>query len=633
MRKSLLLVAAGLMFGLGANAQTVLSNETFTGGLNGWTVENLSATSPVVWVQADLNGAGVGEDQLTTGDSGSIYCLGHNSQQPHAGHSTITSPAISTTGSSVVFLQFEHIFNAANGNLNGTVYVSNDNSTWTSVYNTTTASGPGLTVVDVSATGADQATVYIRFELISEFDNYWIVDDVKLIVPPALDVKANTLVLESFAPMTSGAGEVSVTNLGADAVTSLEFTVTAGGAAPSVATASGLSIAPGETTVISLPNPFIPTTSGGYDVSVEISKVNGAVDNDPSNNTVSGSAIFYDPTNVAVRTPLYEVYTSSTCAPCTPGNANMHAILDPKDQSTFNYIKFQQNFPGAGDPYVTDEAVARRGYYGINSIPRMEIDGGWDGNANSFTEALHTEAIAVPAVANLTATAAADVNGQAVSYEVTVSPLINMPADAINVYVAIIENHTTANKGNNGETEFLNVMKKMVKGVNGEAMAAWTPGTDIVVSGSYVFPGDYRLPAGAANAIDINSEHTVEEFTDLSVITWVTFEDSKQVLQSEKAAATSSISNLVAPVVHELVTFPNPATDLVNVSFNLNGNASFTIELTDITGKVIDSRNAISYGGSVTTEFNVSDLASGNYLVNVLDNGKVIATAKSVVRH
>ena len=633
MKKSLLIAAAGLFFGMSANAQEFL-NETFTGSFNGW-VENQEGTSPRTWIAANLAGNNIGEDQLTTGLSGSVFCLGHNNGAEHDCNATLTSPAIDITGAtSPLMLTFEHIFSPYDGALTGTAYVSTDGENWISVYETTEEFGPGATSIDVTEHLSGSQTAYIRFRQQSGRDNYWVIDDVVLAVPVDYDVAVAGLELdETITSATSTDGSFTLTNKGLVEVNSVELSVSANGGTPTVSTVSGLTLAPGASTTVNLAAPFSPGAFGGFDVTVEATLVNGEVDGNPANNNDVAGVVFFDANNTVQREPLYEVFTSSTCAPCTPGNVNFHNVIDDEDHATFNYIKYQQDFPGAGDPYVTDEAVARRSYYGINSIPRMEIDGGWDQNAASFNQGLHDAAKANPTFVEIEATATGDVEGQGVSYDVTVTPTISMPEGMVNVYVAVIEKYTDKNVGTNGETEFLHVMKKMIGGADGEPMAAWTAGQPITISGSYVFPGNYRLPAGAANAIDIETENTVEEFSDLAIITWVTHEGTKSILQSEMAGATNSVFELAAVQVEELSVYPNPANEIMNVSFDLKGNASFEIQLTDLTGRVVDTRGSAVKAGKVQSEFNVASLANGTYIVNVLDNEKVVASTKAIVKH
>lgn len=76
----------------------------------------------------------------------------------------------------------------------------------------------------------------------------------------------------------------------------------------------------------------------------------------------------------AQRQVLHEAYSSATCSPCKAGNANLKKILDANTNGVC--IKYQQSFPGSGDPYYTDEANIRRNYYGIGSVPYLAVDGG-----------------------------------------------------------------------------------------------------------------------------------------------------------------------------------------------------------------------------------------------------------------
>ena len=48
----------------------------------------------------------------------------------------------------------------------------------------------------------------------------------------------------------------------------------------------------------------------------------------------------------------------------------MEGVFDVNDDSSI-----PDERPGTGDP--PKEQSDRRGFYGINSVPRVEIDGGW----------------------------------------------------------------------------------------------------------------------------------------------------------------------------------------------------------------------------------------------------------------
>ncbi len=147
------------------------------------------------------------------------------------------------------------------------------------------------------------------------------------------------------------------------------------------------------------------------------------------------------------RLPLFEVFTSSTCGPCNPGNATFEGVVSGKPAGDYVVVKYQMNFPGSGDPYATLEGK-NRFWEVYNSgassagIPEMEIDGGWKQNAQSFTDALYTSARAVPATYKLSGTYS--VNNKVVTANVK-AKAITAGTDA-KLFVAIVESETKENK-------------------------------------------------------------------------------------------------------------------------------------------------------------------------------------------
>ncbi len=77
---------------------------------------------------------------------------------------------------------------------------------------------------------------------------------------------------------------------------------------------------------------------------------------------------------------------------------------------------------------------------------------------------------------------------------------------------------------------------------------------------------------------------------------------------------------------YSLVVFPNPSTDAIAIQVNSLNKSDLKIELYDLTGKLL--KTTILYQGSTLAYFDTADLASGEYLVKMLD-GK--GTAKKIV--
>jgi len=429
------------------------------------------------------------------------------------------------------------------------------------------------------------------------------------------------------------AGNVNITgvirNLGSNTITSLTMNYKIDAGAPVTAVLTGLSIAPLATYNFTHTTPWAATV-GSHTVECYATNLNG---NNPDANPGDDSKIknVFVMSESVQRIPLFEIFTSSTCGPCKPGNENFETVITGKPLSDFVKVKFQQDFPGTGDPYCTTEAVNRRAYYAINSIPRMEIDGGWDGNASSFTTALYDAARAVPAHYKLNGTYI--FNNKSVSAKARFSPLFN--AAGAKLYVAVLEHKTTANVKTNGETEFHDVMKKMLPNENGTAVPSVAIGSWDSITVNYTFNGNYRLPAdgAAANRINHASENSVEEFTDLYVIAWIQGAD-KQVYQAANLTSlTPNSTEDLSQTIAQVSVYPNPATDLVHVQFDMKNTDKVFATLVDLSGNVLESKSVSLNAGKNTIDFNAKNLANGMYHVMVFDSKNNSSVHKIVIAH
>jgi hypothetical protein len=446
---------------------------------------------------------------------------------------------------------------------------------------------------------------------------------------PAFDLTVTQINVNSYL----AAGNVNVTgtirNLGTTTITGLTINYKIDGGAAVSSVLNGLSIAPFATYNFTHPTPW-NATIGNHTVECYATLLNGS---NPDANPADDSKI----KSVSVmsefvqRLPLYEIFSSSTCGPCKPGNENFAAIVAPKPKAEYVKVKYQQDFPGTGDPYCTTEAVNRRGYYAINSIPRMEIDGGWDGNASSFTTALYDASRAVPA--NYKLTGEYNVVNKTITAKARFSPLFN--AAGAKLYVAVLENQTDNNVKSNGETLFLDVMKKMIPTDAGTTLPNVSIGSWDSLSFNYTFNGNYRLPTdgAAANRINHASEHSIEEFTDLYVIAWIQGAD-KQVYQAANLTSltplnTSDLSN----AVKQVSVYPNPAADFFQVDIAMNNSEKVLATLIDATGRIIESRQLQTNVGNNTMRFETSSLSNGVYHLMIFDAKKNASVHEVIVRH
>jgi hypothetical protein len=67
-----------------------------------------------------------------------------------------------------------------------------------------------------------------------------------------------------------------------------------------------------------------------------------------------------------------------------------------------------------------------------------------------------------------------------------------------------------------------------------------------------------------------------------------------------------------------MIIYPNPSTESVTLNLNLKSPQQITIEITDLTGKLIRSRNVGTLQGETIQTINVSGIAKGTYTMRVV---------------
>lgn len=418
-------------------------------------------------------------------------------------------------------------------------------------------------------------------------------------------------------------------NNGTTAITSMSINYSVDGGAAVSAPLTGLNIASLATYNFTHPTAWNATT-GNHTVKVWASNLNGSSDQNNANDTITQSVSVV--AELVQRVPFYEIFTSSTCGPCTPGNINFLGITDTISRADYVAIKYQQDFPSTGDPYRTVESTDRRNTpYAINSIPRMEIDGGWDGNAQSFTYGMHQASRNTPAFFKIEGEYAR--NAKQYDVKVKYSPLVQ--ASGAKIYVAVIEHETKLNVKTNGETEFIDVMKKMLPSPTGTAVSNVAVGAWDSLSLSYTFNGNYRLPSNGqvAHIIDHTLEHSVENFYNTSVIAWIQTPD-KQVMQAARLTATENTGGLIDNANMKDVTIaPNPANDAFTVSFDSKNAGQMTFVLVDAMGSVVYSNVVNSNTGVNSFAIPTATLSNGIYHVMMFDAANNSHVEKVMVQH
>ena len=441
--------------------------------------------------------------------------------------------------------------------------------------------------------------------------------------PSALDMKGVDMTTPSTIILANGPVTVSgkLQNMGTTTVTSMDVNYSVDGGATVTESLSGLSLATGDYYDFNHGTTWSPTAAGVYDIAVWATNINGASDMNTANDMVSGQVTVYD--NATIKRPMLESFTSSTCGPCVAGNVNVASVLTAYSDDQYSLLKYQMSWPGSGDPYYTLEGGDRRTYYNVNAVPDFILDGNvWQGNSSSLVNSQVDAVLANPAFAEISSYFT--VTGQTVDITVSINPIGDF-ANSLTLYTAIYEIKTYNNVGSNGETEFGNVMKKMVPGSMGFALPTLQTGVTVVENFSHTFQGSYTLPPDANSPIDHTTQHSIEDFNNLGVVTWIQDDATKEVIQS--TVSTISGTNVEELSTTKLMLFPNPAENTATVAFEGLEGSDIKIDLYNLLGELVFTGNHTS--GSNFDYYNIDVTTLNNGIYNlVLTVGESMTTKK-----
>ncbi len=313
------------------------------------------------------------------------------------------------------------------------------------------------------------------------------------------------------------------------------------------------------------------------------------------------------------RMILFEEGTNASCGPCASQNPTFNALLDANTDNVIS-IKYQWYFPGA-DPmhdHNPDEPNARLEYYGINGVPTAVLDGtkhpfpsAYEGCAGCYTQSHIDEQLAVSSPLNIELSH--EIDGNTITATMDIEA-IEDAAGSLVAHIVVIEKAIFFDSppGTNGETEFYNVMKKMLPSSSGTSLEDFTSGGTVSITESWDMANVYNV-------------------AQLAVVAFVQNNDTKEVLQASYSSpiapdflntSTKSIlyptedfcGNTISPVVK----IENNGMDLtsLDISYSVNGGEITTLNWT----------GELAFLGAMEVELPESDFLvsdDGNYTVEV----------------
>ncbi len=540
-----------------AQKGTVLIDEDFSSGV-----------PPTDWT-IDANSGNWGSNNGATAGGTAPEVKFHWSPEFN-GDSRLISPEIDLTGSTSVILSFKHSVDHYGAGYSVGVATRSGGGSWNTVWS---MSGANVTeVVDVLISNADVGASDFQMCLFFSGNSYqindWYIDDLILILPDNNDVLTASI---NTSPYTAAGDidiECTIQNAGLTDMNSVDISYQIDDGDVVTENLTGLNITTAETYNYTFTTVW-SASSGQQELKVWVSNLNGnGDDDDTSNDLISQTE------NIATQTvanfPLFEEFTSSTCGPCAGFNSGTFTPFLTSHEGECAVIKYQMSWPSPGDPYYTEEGGARRVYYGVNAVPYLVTGGvATSTNSSGVNNAFNTQ-IAKAAFFEINATH--QINGDNIDVQIDILPYLS--AENFTVHTVVVENQTTGNVGNNGETEFHYVMMKMLPGAGGT--------TTNFVSDEHLFINE---------STDMSSTN-VEEMDDLSVVVFIQNDITKEIFQSAWSLAgsttpqgSSNIQNGQTGVNVDtdiLITF-NQAMRFVDDSEITNENISDFVNLATIT--------------------------------------------------
>lgn len=98
-----------------------------------------------------------------------------------------------------------------------------------------------------------------------------------------------------------------------------------------------------------------------------------------------------------------------------------------------------------------------------------------------------------------------------------------------------------------------------------------------------------------------------------------------------KETGTTSVSNLNNNL-NQLIVYPNPVSDILNINFELNNSTATKIEILDFSGKQLGITLNENLKGMVSKQINTTEFKSGIYFVKIQSENETV-TKKIIVTH
>lgn len=307
------------------------------------------------------------------------------------------------------------------------------------------------------------------------------------------------------------------------------------------------------------------------------------------------------------RVVLIEQFTNSGCGSCAAYTPTVYNYLNNNPDDVVG-ISYHASFPYNDSMHYENptDANARINFYNVGGVPHSIVDGNYFDNSTnvlnpSIATTINTRNSVTPAyeITNPTLTLVGNQLSGVFKFKSLSASTANLVAHIVVIEKDVLKSSYAASPGNNSETHYPYVMRKMFPTANGTALINTT-----------------------INGIDsINLNWTlahIKNNAQLRVVAFVQNISTKEIYYAqmfEIPAATTNLKNATNELTNA-VLYPNPASNTVAITLH---NAIFinTITITNELGKVVYSEVINKNTTIINTNIN---LANGLYFVTIAND-------------
>jgi hypothetical protein len=419
--------------------------------------------------------------------------------------------------------------------------------------------------------------------------------------------------------------KITVENYGATPITSLLFEYSVNGY-PYLDTVLGLNIAPLRTLDITHSVSYTLAEAGEFSVNVNVTMPNGVDDEDPADNSASG--LIYGLTEQLPKKVFVEEATGTWCIWCPRGAVNMDLIAALYPDLVMPVAV--HNFDPMTIPEYDGPFSASVSGYPSGHVDRKNLDI----DPSEFPNAVVAiQDRLVPVRVNTEVTWNAET--RTASIKGTGSLSVASQANELRFACVITEDHVTGTDDGYAQA---NIYSGGAQGVMGgfEELPNPVPADQMVyhfvaralLGGFNGMENSIPDAVAADEDFEITFDYVVpEEYdeTQMKAIIIVLDEVTGEVLNGDITGFTGGVSVPLVPA-GRFVAYPNPATDVLNLEVDYQTDVQVTMAIYNTYGQLVRNLGQLDLtSGKQVKQIQVTDLASGNYILEMRNKNAVTA--------